>query len=87
LRTEKLLARVKANLVLQPIRRFSDGSYLAKIYHNAKARRHDRGGIVVRVIDYALDDPQRAKASLPATRVEAPIPWITQTPLVPTAPR
>jgi hypothetical protein len=55
----KLLARVKANLVLQPLRRFSDGSYLAKIYRNAKARRHDRGGIVVRVIDYTLDDPQR----------------------------
>jgi hypothetical protein len=55
----KLLARVKANLVLQPIRRFSDGSYLAKIYRNGKARRHDRGGIVVRVIDYTLDDPQR----------------------------
>jgi len=55
----KLLARVKANLVLQPIRRLSDGSYLAKIYRNAKARRHDCGGIVVRVIDYTLDDPQR----------------------------
>ena len=55
----KLLARVKANLVLQPIQRLSDGSYLAKIYRNAKARRHERGGIVVRVMDYTLDDPQR----------------------------
>ena len=55
----KLLARVKADLVLQPIRCFSDGSYLAKIYRNAKAREDDCGGIVVRVIDYTLDDPQR----------------------------
>jgi hypothetical protein len=55
----KVLARVKGNLVLEPIRRLSDGSYLAKIYANAKARRKDQGGIVVRVIKYTLDDPQR----------------------------
>jgi hypothetical protein len=55
----KLLARVKANLILEPIRHLSDGSYLAKIYRNAKARRHDRDGIVVRVTDYTIDDPQR----------------------------
>lgn len=35
----KVLARGKANLVLQPIQRLCDGSYLAKIYRNAK-----RGG-------------------------------------------
>jgi hypothetical protein len=54
-----ILARVKGNLVLEPIRRLSDGSYLAKIYANPKARRKDQGGIVVRVIKYMLDDPQR----------------------------
>jgi hypothetical protein len=54
-----VLARVKANLILRPIQRLSDGSYLAKIYPNAYAREKDRNGIVVRVIRYKLDDPQR----------------------------
>jgi hypothetical protein len=55
----KVLARVKTNLVLRPIAHLSDGSYLAKIYANESARRNDRDGIVVRVIRYKLDDPQR----------------------------
>jgi hypothetical protein len=59
LREIKVLARVKANLVLRPITHLSDGSYLAKIYANEGARRNDRDGIVVRVIKYKLDDPQR----------------------------
>lgn len=59
LRQTKLLARVKANLILRPIEGLSDGSYLAKIYPNAYARQKDRDGIVVRVIKYKLDDPQR----------------------------
>jgi hypothetical protein len=54
-----VLARVKGNLILEPIQRLSDGSYLAKIYANPKARRKDQGGIVVRVVKYTLDDPQR----------------------------
>jgi len=55
----KVLARVKANLILRPIRQLSDGSYLAKIYPNAYARQKDRHGIEVRVMKYKLDDPQR----------------------------
>ena len=55
----KLLVRGKSNLVLQPIQKLPDGSYLAKIYPSAKARRHDQDGIVVRVIEYTLNDPQR----------------------------
>jgi hypothetical protein len=55
----KMLARVKANLILEPIERLSDGSYLAKIYPNAYARTKDRDGIVVRVVKYTIDDPQR----------------------------
>src|SRR5271157_467967 len=55
----KLLLRVKTNLVLKPIQRLPDGSYLAKIYPSSYARDKDRDGIVVRVIDYTLDDPQR----------------------------
>ncbi len=55
----KVLARVKRRLILRPIRHLSDGSYLAKIYKNASDRAKDRDGIVVRVIRYTLDDPQR----------------------------
>jgi hypothetical protein len=55
----RILARVKSNLILRPIKPLSDGSYLAKIYPNARDREKDRNGIVVRVIRYKLDDPQR----------------------------
>jgi hypothetical protein len=55
----KLLIRVKDNMILRPIQRLSDGSYLAKIYPSAYHRDKDRDGIVVRVIEYTLDDPQR----------------------------
>jgi Insertion element 4 transposase N-terminal/Transposase DDE domain len=55
----RLLARVVKNLILRPIRNLSDGSYLAKVYENAYNRDKDRGGVLVRVIRYTLDDPQR----------------------------
>jgi hypothetical protein len=55
----KLLFRVKSNFVLKPIERLADGSYLAKIYRRSDHRERDREGIVVRVIEYTLDDPQR----------------------------
>jgi Insertion element 4 transposase N-terminal/Transposase DDE domain len=55
----RLLARVVKNLILRPIRNLSDGSYLAKVYENAYKRDKDRDGILVRVIRYTLDDPQR----------------------------
>jgi hypothetical protein len=56
---KKLLLRVKSNMILRPIQRLPDGSYLAKIYPSSYARDKDRDGIVVRVIEYTLDDPQR----------------------------
>jgi Insertion element 4 transposase N-terminal/Transposase DDE domain len=55
----KLLARVVKSMILRPIRILPDGSYLAKVYKDAYDRRKDRDGIVVRVIRYTLDDPQR----------------------------
>lgn len=55
----KLFVRVKSNLILEPFQQLSDGSYLAKIYPKAYDRHKDRNGIVVRVIAYTLDDPQR----------------------------
>jgi len=54
-----LLAHVKKDLILSPIRALADGSYLAKLYRNAQDRKHDREGIVVRVLDYELNDPAR----------------------------
>jgi hypothetical protein len=55
----KLLARGTSRLVLRPIRTLADGSYLSKLYRNEYDRQKDRDGIVVRVIRYTLDDPQR----------------------------
>jgi Insertion element 4 transposase N-terminal/Transposase DDE domain len=55
----KVLARVTSRLVLRPIRTLADGSYLAKIYKGDYDRKKDRDGIIVRVIRYTLDDPQR----------------------------
>jgi hypothetical protein len=58
-REVKVLARVQSRLILRPIRHLSDGSYLGKIYRDPSDRAKDRDGIVVRVIRYTLDDPQR----------------------------
>src|SRR4051812_12947014 len=57
-----LLARVKSNTVLRPIRRLPDGSYLAKVYPGEADRRHDTRGITVRVVEYTHDDPNRPGA-------------------------
>lgn len=54
-----VIARVKSQLILTPLRHLADGSYLAKVYPRYQARRQDRDGILVRVIEYRLDDPQR----------------------------
>ncbi len=59
LRGVRLLARLSKGMVLRPIASLSDGTYLAKIYANRYDRITDRDGIVVRVIKYTLDDPQR----------------------------
>jgi Insertion element 4 transposase N-terminal/Transposase DDE domain len=58
-RGTKLLIRLKSNLILRSIQRLPDGSFLAKIYPSPQARNQDRDGIIVRVIEYTLDDPQR----------------------------
>ena len=57
-----LLARVKSNTVLLPIRRLADGSYLARIYPIAADRRRDMRGLPVRVVEYTHDDPHRPGA-------------------------
>jgi len=58
-RGANLLAMVKTGLILRPIQRLCDGSYLAKSYRNAYARDHDLFGVMVRVIEYTFDDPGR----------------------------
>ena len=54
-----VLARVTTQMILRPIHVLPDGSYLAKVYKGDYNRRKDRDGVVVRVIRYTLDDPQR----------------------------
>jgi hypothetical protein len=54
-----VLARVGTHLTLKPLKVLRDGSYLAKLYPSGSDRQRDRHGIVVRVIRYRLDDPQR----------------------------
>src|SRR3954469_13303888 len=57
-----LLARVKSNSRLDPVRRLDDGSYLAKLYPSPADRRRDTNGLLVRVIEYTHDDPNRPGA-------------------------
>lgn len=56
-----LLWRVKKNLNLPCLKRLSDGSYLSKVYPSDKARRHNRKGITVRVIEYRLVGVEKAE--------------------------
>ena len=46
---------MRANQILPCRERLADGSYLSRLYASPKHRRHDDGGLVVRVIDYRLD--------------------------------
>jgi hypothetical protein len=54
-----VLGRVMGYATFSRMQTLSDGSYLAKIYPSPKAKRHDRGGIVIRVIEYTIDDRHR----------------------------
>jgi Insertion element 4 transposase N-terminal/Transposase DDE domain len=59
-RQAHLLARIKNNLVFRPIRRLRDESYLAKLYPSPRHRDRDEGGLLVRIIEYTLNDPGRS---------------------------
>jgi hypothetical protein len=63
-RQAHLLARIKSNLIFRPLRRFPDGSYLAKLYPSPRAREKDQDGIEVRIIEYTFDDPNRPGAKI-----------------------
>jgi Transposase DDE domain/Insertion element 4 transposase N-terminal len=58
-RRVQLLVRIKKHMVFKALRRLSDGSFLAKIYPSDKDRRKEQNGIIVRIIEYTLNDPQR----------------------------
>jgi hypothetical protein len=58
----QLLWRCTGDRRLPVLEALPDGSYLSTIYANATARRHHEGGIVVRVIEYALPDLAGAAA-------------------------
>lgn len=53
------LVNVSSTPLLKPFRELSDGSYLSKIYPTTRDRERDHRGLVVRVLKYTLDDPQR----------------------------
>ncbi len=55
----KLLVRIQKSMVFKPIKYFADGSFVAKVYPSNWYRENDRQGIMVRIIEYKLDDPQR----------------------------
>jgi hypothetical protein len=50
-----LLWRTRQNARLEVDKRLPDGSYLSRIYPTTSDRRKQRNGIVVRAIDYHLD--------------------------------
>lgn len=47
-----LLWRVKSKHILEPQRHLPDGSYLSKLYPSQYARKQDRNGTIVRVLEY-----------------------------------
>jgi hypothetical protein len=55
------LGRVSASVTLTPEEPLADGSFLTTLYPSATARRHDEDGILVRVIEYTIDDPTRPR--------------------------
>jgi hypothetical protein len=56
-----LLWRTRQNARLDLDQRLVDGSYLSRIYASTADRRNQRKGIVVRVIDYRLQDVKGAE--------------------------
>jgi Insertion element 4 transposase N-terminal/Transposase DDE domain len=57
----ELLWRTRQNARLEVDRRLPDGSYLSRIYASTADRRQQRNAIVVRAIDYRLQDVPEAE--------------------------
>lgn len=58
-RGAEVLGRVKTNLVLPMVEPLPDGSYLTWVYPSVQARAQQRDGVLLRVIEYAIEDPAR----------------------------
>ncbi len=58
-----LLWRARKDLVLPCVERLEDGSYLSKVYASLSDRKHDREGIMVRVIEYQLEGTATVRGS------------------------
>jgi hypothetical protein len=58
-RGSHLLARIPSNRIFAPLQVLPDGSYLSKLYRTSADRYRDRNGLVVRILEYTLDDPAR----------------------------
>jgi hypothetical protein len=58
-RRAELLGRVGKAIVLAPEELLRDGSFLAFVYPSPPHRRRRQAGILVRVIEYAIDGPAR----------------------------
>ena len=55
-----VLGRVTRSATFKSIQTLSDGSFLAKMYLTTQDKRQDTHGIVIRVIEYTFDDPNRS---------------------------
>jgi hypothetical protein len=64
-RSAHILARVRSAMIFEPIRRLPDDSFLAWLYPSAHHRQKDRDGLMVRIIEYTFNDPQRPGAGEP----------------------
>jgi hypothetical protein len=53
-RRAEFLGRVNRRVVLEPLKRLRDGSFLAEVYPSVIARQRRKGGLLVRVIDYRV---------------------------------
>jgi hypothetical protein len=58
-RGAQLLAKWKKGRILVPVKKLCDGSFLASIYRSEKDRKAGANGIVVRIIEYTLEEPDR----------------------------
>jgi hypothetical protein len=58
-RNVRVLGRVGDGVVFPVVRTLGDGSYRAAIYPTWSDRRHQTQGLLVRVIEYTFDDPNR----------------------------
>jgi hypothetical protein len=59
-----LVWRARQNAVLPLEKPLQDGSYLSSFYPSTKARRHRRGGIGVRVVEYQLEPGYKTNQTL-----------------------